>query len=458
MNSLIKAFREDARLLFQTGIQAADPAAAVRKHIQDRPDSVIIGTQHHAMRYTKPGFHIIAAGKAACAMAEASQKAISSDKILSALAVTSQNNLRPVDQFQVIAAGHPFPDEAGLEASHIVHERLSGLKADESVLLLLSGGASSLLPCPAAGISLVDKITTTRQLMESGASIHQLNCVRKHLSELKGGQMARLIAPHRCHTLILSDVPDNDLSVIASGPTYADETTFGDAISILHQQNIWDKVSGSVRHHLIKGRHQEIPDTPTKNDACFRFVKHTLIGDNRRCIEAVRKQAEKMSYRVIDYPHPVTGDCRSEAEKLVRWLKKHQTSLGSAKIALITGGETTVKVTGNGRGGRNQEMALSFALIAERRGLSGQWVFLSGGTDGIDGPTDAAGGMVDTGTLKRMDNALKRLNDNDSYTALKQSQDLLMTGATGTNVADIQVLLYQSEDLHDAHLTDPPQN
>jgi len=257
--------------------------------------------------------------------------------------------------------------------------------------------------------------------------------------------MARLIAPHRSHSLILSDVPDNDLSVIASGPTYPDESTFADAISILHQQNIWDKVPDSIQQHLIKGRNNKIPETPTQQDACFRFVRHTLIGDNQTSLDALATLAEKKAYRVVRYHYPLTGNCRNAAEELVKWVIKNQKTCNSGKIAIITGGETTVEVNGRGLGGRNQEMALSFALAAKRHQLSGQWVFLSGGTDGIDGPTNAAGGLVDPDSLNRINNAAEKLDNNDSYHALLQSQDLLIIGATDTNVADIQILLYQSD-------------
>ncbi len=443
MPAIITTFRQDARLLFETAILAADPAEAVARQIADQPGCLRIGGQPIVHDH-KPFLHIIAAGKAACAMAGACQKNLSADNIKSALVVTSHENFRPVESCQVIASSHPFPDENGLQAGLMVMQRLRQLQRNDVVLLLLSGGASSLLPYPAAGLSLQDKITTTRLLMDSGANIHQLNCVRKHLSALKGGRMAELIAPHRSHSLILSNVPDNNLAVIASGPTYADETTFADAISILHRQNIWDKVPCSVRQHLNNGRHKKIPETPKAGNDCFRYVNHTLVGDNQTSLEAIKKQAEKMAYRVIHYPHPLCGESRIEAEKLVKWTIDNQPAFGAGKIALVTGGETTVKVTGNGRGGRNQEMALSFALAAKHQGLSGQWLFLSAGTDGIDGPTNAAGGMVDPGTLERMDNALERLENNDCHSALAQSQDLLLTGATGTNVADIQILLYQS--------------
>jgi hydroxypyruvate reductase len=444
MHPLLSSFRQDACCLFETGIQAANPAQAVTRYLADYPDRLVIGKQDTFFYNNRPFLHIIAVGKAACAMAEACQKTISPDKIKSALVITSHENFRPVENCQVIAANHPLPDETGLKAGLRVLKGLQLLQKDSAVLLLLSGGASSLLPCPAEGLSLQDKVITTRLLMDSGASIAQLNCVRKHLSALKGGRMAEQLAPHRSHSLILSDVPDNDLSVIASGPTYADETTFSDAISILHQQNIWDKVPCSIRQHLCKGQQKKITETPKADNRCFRYVNHTLVGDNQTSLEAIKQQAEKMAYRVIDYQHPLSGESRIEAEKLVIWLMNNHAEFGTGKIALITGGETTVKVTGNGRGGRNQEMALSFALAAEYHGLSGQWLFLSGGTDGIDGPTDAAGGMVDPGTLKRIDNAREKLENNDSYSALAQSKDLLLTGATRTNVADIQILLYQA--------------
>ncbi len=259
--------------------------------------------------------------------------------------------------------------------------------------------------------------------------------------------MCRLIAPADCYALILSDVIGDDLSTIASGPTVPDETTFTHAIEILKAKNIWDAVPEGVRSVLQRGQQGLIPETPKNNDACFALACHTLIGSNRISVNAVMKTAEQLGFAALLYSDTLCGEAREAAEKLVLYAKE-QAGKYDKRIAIIAGGETTVSLKGNGHGGRNQEMALAFAIHAQQQGLPANWVFLSGGTDGRDGPTEAAGAIVDSGTIQRiMDaklNPADLLADNDSNTALNASHDLLVTGATGTNVADLQVLLLQN--------------
>lgn len=442
MPTILNQLRRDAADLFEAGVRAAHPGHIIQPHLHDLVNILAIAGQSKDVRHASIAVHLVAVGKAACTMAAAAQHIIQPENIKSAIVVTNTENFRPIAHFQVIAAGHPVPDEAGLKAGKQVLQNLQNLAPHDPVLLLLSGGASAMLPCPAPGLTLIDKSITTRLLMNNGANIYQLNCVRKHLSAIKGGQLAQYVAPHPLHSLILSDVPDNDLSVIASGPSYADTSTFAEAIAILHQLNIWDKVPDSVKQHLIKGRNGRIQETPKLNHPCFNTTQNTLIGDNMTCIKAITTKSKSLGYRVIHYNYPVTGNCRREAEKLVHWCIKNKKAIGSTKTAIITGGETTVTVTGTGKGGRNQEMALTFALMAKRLQLQDNWVFLSAGTDGRDGPTDASGAVVDPQTINRIPNAATWLENNDSYHALKQSHDLLQTGATGTNVADIQIALF----------------
>ncbi len=442
MPTILNQLRRDAVALFEAGVLAAHPGHAVQRHLHDLANALGVARHSNELPHTSIAVHLVAVGKAACTMAAAAQHIIHPEKIKSAIVVTNTENLRPIAHFQVIAAGHPFPDEAGLKAGKRVLQNLQNLAPHDHVLLLLSGGASAMLPYPAPGLTLGDKSMTTRLLMDNGSTIYQLNCVRKHLSAIKGGQLAQYVAPHPLHSLILSDVPDNDLSVIASGPSYADASTFSEAITILHQLNIWDKVPDPVKQHLTKGRNGRIPETPKLNHPCFNTTQNTLIGDNMTCIKTITQKAQSLGYRVIHYNYPVTGNCRREAKKLVDWCIKNKKIIGTTKTAIITGGETTVTLIGTGKGGRNQEMALTFALMAKRLQLQGNWVFLSAGTDGRDGPTDASGAVVDPQTINRIPNAVTWLENNDSYHALKQSHDLLQTGATGTNVADIQIALF----------------
>jgi hydroxypyruvate reductase len=323
--------------------------------------------------------------------------------------------------------------------------RASRAQKDELVLVLISGGGSALLPYPADTITLQEKIATTDLLLASGATINQINCVRKHLSQLKGGGLARMAMPADLHAFILSDVLGDDLSAIASGPTVPDNTTYADGIEVFDSKNIWDKAPARVRHHLEQGKLGKIPETPKPGDPAFKNATCTLIGSNAISVKAMLKTGALLGYQSQLYDAQLCGEAREVAEKLASHAKQLIESGITQPVALLAGGETTVTVTGTGRGGRNQEMALAFAIAAERRGLTGCWTFLSGGTDGRDGPTDAAGGIVDQDTIKRLQEAaimpVEMLNNNDSYSALKNSQDLLQTGATGTNVADLQVLL-----------------
>lgn len=425
--------RQDALRIFQAGIAAADPYQAVNRCL---PPKLFDG-------YSK--IHLIAFGKAACAMAQAAQEIIPAGKLADrGIAVTNYENVSSVDNVDVIGAAHPLPDAAGLKAAQLIAERVQNAQQNELVLVLVSGGGSALIPYPAGRISLQEKIAATDLLLASGAAINQINCVRKHLSQLKGGGLARMAAPASLHALILSDVLGDDLSAIASGPTVADDTTYADAIEVLKANGVWDQVPSNVRQHLKQGELSHIAETPKPGDAIFNNTGHTLVGSNTISVNAMLQAAQKLGYETELYSDHLSGEASEEAEKLLIHAK---TLTINQPIALLAGGETTVTLKGAGRGGRNQEMALAFAIAAEQHGLTGNWAFLSGGTDGRDGPTDAAGGIVDRDTIKRMTqagvNPTGLLENNDSYTALKASGDLVNTGATGTNVADLQILLIQ---------------
>jgi glycerate 2-kinase len=392
--------------------------------------------------------HVIAFGKAACPMIKAALDSIPAQYLSGqAIAVTNYENVRAVPGVNVIGAAHPLPDAAGFNAAKLCAKTAQGAKEGELVLVLVSGGGSALIPYPVDPVTLQEKSLTTDLLLASGATINQINCVRKHLSQLKGGGLARMVAPADLHTLILSDVIGDDLSAIASGPTVPDETTFSDAVDILKNKYVWQKVPDSVRDYLESGQQGKARETPKSDESFFTTSSHTLCGSNKISVDAIMKAAREQGFEAILYSDNLCGEARDEAEKLALYAKNQFSKAGNQPLALLAGGETTVTIKGNGRGGRNQEMALAFAIRAEEQALPGDWVFLSGGTDGRDGPTDAAGGMVDSCTIQRIlaagMNPSELLANNDSYNALNASHDLLMTGATGTNVADLQVLLIQ---------------
>ncbi len=401
----IEAMRDRARRIFAAGVAAADPAAAVGRALAGRGDG---------------WRQVIAVGKAARGMAAAALRVLGP---VPALVVTNYENAEPLDGAEVMAAGHPVPDAAGEAAARAVEDRLAGAASGDRVLMLISGGGSALLPAPAAGLTLVDKAEVNRLLLASGADITEMNLIRQQLSRLKGGGLLRAAAPARVTALILSDVVGDDLRVIASGPTVAPIGTADQARAALQARGLWEKLPEAVQRHLETAQPPaELPE-----------AENVLVGSNAISVAAMADAAP--GARVA--AEPLEGDVTEAAAAI--W------DAATGPGVWLFGGETTVVLRGEGLGGRNQELALRVALLAEERGIDGPWVFLSGGTDGRDGPTEAAGGIVDPGSLDRMRGAGVEPSDylsrNDSNAALGASGDLLVTGATGTNVADLQVLI-----------------
>jgi hydroxypyruvate reductase len=400
-----------ARTLFNAAVKAADPALALRPHLADLP--AIAG------RYV-----LIGIGKAACAMMEEAIANLPKDAAFEAIAVTNYENARDIERCAVMAAGHPVPDENGKAAGQAVINLLQTTTEDDVVLALISGGGSALLPAPVEGVSLADKAEVSRILLGAGVDITEMNLVRQQLSRLKGGGLARLASPASLQGFILSDVIGDDLRVIASGPTVAPIATRTAAKELLTNLNVFAQMPASVQAYLKVNTPETAPSVS----------ENTLIGSNGQSLRAM--QAASGDGIIVN--DSLIGDVEDAAQFIL------QSALQNPAETLIFGGETTVTIRGNGKGGRNQELALRVAMLAENEDL-GDWLFLSGGTDGRDGPTDAAGGIVDRHTVQRIrdagENPEALLANNDSYAALKAAGDLLMTGATGTNVADVQVFL-----------------
>ncbi len=446
----ISSLRNQALEILKKGIAAADPAQAVKQVIRVNDFHFDLYLDKHdpdKIRQGRwPSVHVIGFGKAACPMVKAAMDLIPSHRLGSKpIAVTNYGNGLVSENFEVLEARHPLPDSAGQRAAIKITRQLKKAQSGELVLVLISGGGSALLPYPITGLNLQEKIATTNLLLASGANINEINTIRKHLSQLKGGQMARLAAPADLHALILSDVLGDDLSSIASGPTVPDNTTFADAIRILKARQIWDQVPAQVRFLLKRGLHKNLPETPKPRDAVFNRTSHILVGSNTVSLMAAKQQAEQLGFISRIFSTQLCQEARVAAEEFAEYAHRLCKEGVSEPTAILAGGETTVTLKGKGNGGRNQEMALAFALAAKKYKISHSWVFLSAGTDGRDGPTDAAGGIVDKGTLLRMKqarvNPVNRLKNNDSYPALKKSEDLIITGPTGTNVADLQILL-----------------
>ena len=408
------------RSAFQAAIDQADPKAAVARHMtalsQNANGRVIV----------------IAAGKAAPAMLRGAMAQLGQN--IEAICVTHKENQDRIENIPFFNSGHPIPDDVGLKATQMITEILARTTADDHVITLISGGASALLPAPAQGISLADKQALNAALLASGLDIVEMNMIRQQVSTLKGGGLLRQAAPAHVSAYILSDVVGDDLRAIASGPTVAPLGTKTSARERLQQVGAWDTLPASITVHM---------QGPDVNDDLPKAT-NTMVGSNRQSVEAAAAHL-RPDFNVIAIDDPLVGDVDTAAQTIITALDNQLPV--SAPTAIVWGGETTVQLQGDGRGGRNQEMALLVAQHLNDCNPTQGIHFLSGGTDGRDGPTDAAGAIVDAGTWARITDAgldpAALLANNDSYAALQASGDLLITGATGTNVADIQILMIQ---------------
>jgi hydroxypyruvate reductase len=441
MTSLSR-LRTDAREIFMAGVTSADPFAAVSNTIQLEENRLKVERRIYELSEFDRIF-AAGCGKAAARMALA-VKAQFGDRLAGGIVVVKYGHQLPIEKIRMIEAGHPIPDEAGSDGARQMIELARSLGERDLLFFLISGGGSALLPCPAEGLTLADKQQTTAALLKSGASIKEVNAVRKHISRLKGGQFARLAAPSQVISLILSDVVDDSLEAIASGPTAPDSSTYADCLRVIRRYRAGHEIPRAVIEILERGASGELPETPKASDPVFRRVHNVIVGSNRSALAGARRRAEALGYHTSVASAALEGESRIQAKSHVAHIKEVFRNKGSAlrPTCLISGGETTVTVGGDGIGGRNQEFALAAAI--EIDGLDGV-VVLSAGTDGIDGPTDAAGGIVDGGTIargkaKNLD-AASSLARNDSYHFLRDTGDLLITGPTLTNVMDLQITL-----------------
>ncbi len=375
--------------------------------------------------------YLVAIGKAAWRMAKAA-KDVLGDRIIEGIVITKYGHSEgEIEGIEVFEAGHPLPDENTLIATERAIKLAEKLRKDDVLLFMVSGGGSALFEKPLPGVTLGDIIEITDNLMKAGADIKELNTVRKHLSSVKGGRLAQIAYPARVISLVLSDVLGDPLDMIASGPTYPDTTTSENAREIIEKYGL--KLDESV----MKALSVETPKTITN-------AMHMIIGNLEKACRAAVSKATELGYNTFTLTMQLIGEARHAGKFITSIAKdvKEGKHFISRPAALVFGGETTVTVTGKGIGGRNQEIALSSAL--EIGGVEGI-VIASVGTDGTDGPTDAAGGIVDWKSTERMKekgiDPLQKLKDNDSYSALKSSGDLLITGPTGTNVNDIIITL-----------------
>lgn len=449
--------------IFSAALKAVDPFIIAGKYA-DRIYS----------EFAKGGFRQIfltGFGKASSQMAKALQESICADLITKGIVVTKYGHTpvpygtgpRPelngtgqttddgrrtkdAGSIKIYEAGHPIPDVNGFKAAEEVISLLRTADKNTLVLCLVSGGGSALLVSPYNGISLGEKQMITNLLLRAGADITELNTVRKHLSKVKGGRLAEIAYPAGVISLMISDVIGDKLDVIASGPTAADTSTFREALSVIEKYELTEKTPASVMETLKKGGEGLIPETPKSDNPVFRNVQNIIIGSNLTALKAAEDKAQSLGLKAEILSSDISGEARDIgkwlAEKAIKSRNELRVTQDKKRICLISGGETTVTVKGKGKGGRNTELALSFAK--EIQGIDGI-TFLSAGTDGTDGPTDAAGAVADGKTIAESKslglNPDEYLGNNDSYDFFKQVDSLLITGPTGTNVMDIQIAL-----------------
>ena len=438
----LQKLRADARAAFDAALEAAAPRISIRKAVRVEGGTLRVGDGSYDLK-AFPRILVVGAGKASAQMASAVEEVLG-DRVSGGLINTKYDHGAPLGRIAVNECGHPVPDEAGIAGAERIVRMLADADGGTLVFCLMSGGGSALMPAPAEGITFAEKQETTRQLLACGATINELNAIRKHLSRVKGGQLARIAFPATLVSLILSDVIGDPLDVIASGPTAPDESTFGACLDILRKYEIEDRVPKGVLQRLRDGASGKVPETPKPGDEVLSRCRNFVVGSNRLAVDAAREKAEALGYRTLVLSTRIQGEAREVARVFAAIGKEIVTSGAPipAPACVICGGETTVTLRGKGKGGRNQEIALVSAMDIE--GWPGIVVF-SGGTDGTDGPTDAAGAVADGETAARARgmglSAADFLRENDSYHFFERLGDLVMTGPTGTNVMDVAFIM-----------------
>ena len=447
MEERLLRLRQDSRAIFETAVRAVSPGEAVRRHLRIE-DSVLVLQQAWGenQRLNLDQFDrvfIIGGGKASAPMAKAVEELLR-DRVAGGAVVVKYGHGEHLQRTALCEAAHPVPDEAGLAGAQRILDLLANTSDSDLIICLLSGGGSALLPLPVEGVTLEEKQEMTRLLLACGADIRETNTVRKHISRIKGGQLARAAFPSSLVNLILSDVIGDDLDVIASGPTVPDNSTFADMRSVLEKYNLVDRAPKSIIKHMQRGLAGVIPDTPKPGDPVFAGVLNRVVGSNIMALKAAEREAERLGYTTLILSSSIDGEAR-EIARMHAAIAREIRATGNPiqrPASVISGGETTVTLTGSGQGGRNMELALAAAPLIQ--GIEGALI-LSAGTDGSDGPTDAAGAWADGTTVTRalrlgLDHR-QSLKENNSYSYFKILGDLLITGPTRTNVMDIRLIM-----------------
>ena len=437
-----RELRQSARLIWEAALNAANPATCIRNFVKANSDGTIVIGDKEVPVHGR--LIVVGTGKPSAKMAQVIEEILGSH-ISAGLVVTKYGHTLPLERIRLVEAGHPIPDAAGVRAAHETWDLLRGLTKDDVVLCLISGGGSALWPAPAEGITLEEKQEVTYLLLRAGATIRELNAVRKHLSDMKGGHLARWASPARVISLIMSDVIGDAVDFIASGPTAPDTTSFSDALAIIQKYGV--EVPEAVLERFQEGARGRIPETPKPGDPLFKHVENHIIANNRLLVEAAVDKARELDFNTLILGTEVEGEAKDVGRFFTAIAREIGRSGNPIKppACILAAGETTVTVRGHGVGGRNQEMALAWAISMASRPLSTPSCFASVATDGTDGPTTAAGGLVDHFTCSRAIELglmpLKFLRGNDSSNFLRATGDLIVTGPTQTNLMDLQILL-----------------
>jgi len=430
--------REKLLPILSAALAAVDPVTAVKRHMSLVGDELRIGERIYDLGQYQ-GIYVIGGGKAGGSMAKATEE-ILDDRLTVGVINTKYGYLAKTEIVRINEAGHPIPDAAGVQGA----KEMAGLAARASdgdlVICLISGGGSALMTLPVEGITLADMEVLTAALLRCGATINEINAIRKHLSQIKGGNLSRLAYPAEVVSLILSDVVGNPLDVIASGPTVPDSSSYAQAYDVIERYGILHEVPSSVVEHLRRGKEGIIPETPKEDDAAFAKTYNLIIASNEVAAQAAMAKAQEIGFNTALLSTFVEGEAREVAHVFSAIAKEiaHSGHPVSRPACVVAGGETTVTIRGEGKGGRNQELALAAAVQID--GLD-EATIIALATDGTDGPTDAAGAIADGSTLIRARekdlSASDYLANNDSYHFFEALGDLIITGPTNTNVNDL---------------------
>ena len=436
-----------ARAIFSKALSAVEPTKILKERIQLEKDCLRIRIGDNSEKvFDLNGFDkifLVGTGKASNSMAQAIEE-IFGDRLTKGVITTKYGHLLPLKKTKIIEAGHPIPDQKGYEAAKMILNLLKGSGREDLVIFLLSGGGSALLPFPADGIALKEKQEVTQFLLDCGADIKEINTIRKHISWIKGGWLAKWAYPSTVIGFILSDVVGDQLDAIGSGPMVPDPSTFDEAWEILKKYELLNEIAPSIRKYLQLGKEGNVEETPKPGNVVFERVHNSLIGSNILALREAEKEAISLGLNTFILSSSIEGESR-EAARFHTAIAKEVISSGNPiprPACILSGGETTVTIKGKGLGGRNQEFVLAGAL--EISGVE-KVVLLSGGTDGTDGPTDASGAVADHTTIQRAKSMgldpRAHLDNNDAYPFFQKLGDLLITGPTQTNVMDVRILL-----------------